>query len=230
MTREVTYVPSSLFSIAYTKIDHTGMGFEGDELPVLAARVSHGADERTGKDTAADLKLMKYLGKHNHTSPFEHQSVTFKVVCPIFVTREWMRHRTQSFNEISMRYTDKTIGDFWKPQTWRLQATKNKQSSEGELSPKNSAAAYEILHEAYECSLIAYFGLLDLGVCREQARAVIPVGHTTEFYATANLLNWSKFCKLRMAEDAQVEIRELAETVYGFISEIYPNSWSAING
>ena len=112
-----------------------------DQLPVLAARVSHAGSGKTGEDPTGDIKLMNYLAKHNHMTPFEHQTVTFKVVLPIFVAREWMRHRTQSFNEVSMRYSDDPVGKMWYPELWREQATRNKQSSAGAIHNQEEATA-----------------------------------------------------------------------------------------
>ena len=203
-------------------------GIEPDYFPVAAARVSHGKDGKTGVNPEADIKLMNYLSEHKHTSPFEHTSATFKIVCPFFVAREWHRHRTQSFNEISMRYTSDTVGQMWKPDTMRKQSKSNKQCSEGELTELEATGAYLVLEELYHQSMIAYHTLLNLGVAREIARAVLPMGHMTEFYATANLHNWARFARLRISPDAQVEIRELAEKIHQELSIIYPNSWSIL--
>lgn len=200
-----------------------------DDLPVLAARVSHAKDGKTGVDRAADEKLLRFLAEHNHTSPFEHQHAGFAVVAPLAITKEWMRHRTQSFNEISMRYTSDNIGDVFFPEQWRRQDGKNRQIGCGELDADSSRAADAIMAMAYKDALRYYDLLLQQGVCREQARFVIPVGHMTEFYASANLLNWAKFCKLRQAEDAQYEIRQLADQVSEILGNVYPLAWKYLN-
>jgi len=194
-------------------------------MPVLAARVSHGQDGKTGQDAVRDERLISFLAKHNHTSPFEHLSATFKISVPLYVAREWMRHRTQSYNEVSMRYTSDFIGEVHFPKEWRGQDGNNRQVGSGNLDEETSKAADALLALSYRRAVDDYDALLALGVCREQARAVIPVGHITHFYATANLLNWSKFCRLRCAEDAQAEIRDPAQEVSKILAELYPLPW-----
>lgn len=218
---------ASLTLISHTEIDFTDK-FTSDQMPVLAARVSHAGDDKTGKDTVADKRLMKYLAEHKHMSVFEHMSVTFKIVAPLFVVREWHRHRTQSYNEISMRYTDDPVGKFYMPSNWRQQESRNKQGSAGSIEPHNIWKAESILKNAYDASLKAYKDLLSLGVCREQARMVVPVGNYTEFYATANLRNWFNFWVLRHAEDAQWEIRMYADAIDSILSDLWPDSWSSL--
>lgn len=220
------YKKPSVKVISYTAL-HPDLAFDVDYLPVLAARVSHNQDDKTGKDEDKDKKLMEYLASHKHFSPFEHQSVTFLIECPFFVAREWHRHRTQAFNEISARYSSDFIGQFWMPKVFRKQETRNKQSSAGEL--ENSYKAQEILHAFYEQSMDAYDALIELGVAREMARAVLPMGHLTRFYASANIRNWKHFCDLRISPDAQQEIRELAQVVSDELNNLYPNTWKALN-
>ncbi len=200
--------------------------YDVDQMPVLSARISHASSGKTGIDNKADIKLMNYLAKHLHMTPFEHQSVTFKVVLPLFVAREWMRHRTQSYNEVSMRYSSDPVGKFYFPQIFRMQAQRNKQSSAGEVEDQQGCA--QILKQAYQNSLDAYHQLLAKGVCREQARLIVPVGNYTEFYATSNLRNWMHFYTLRIASDAQWEIRQYARCIGEFLDEIWPNSWDAL--
>lgn len=220
------YKQSEVTLIGSTK---SHIDIEPDWFPVAAARVSHGADGKTGASEENDIKLMTFLKEHSHNTPFEHTYATFKIECPLFVRSEWHRHRTQSFNEISMRYTSSNIGKVFKPNKWRNQADRNKQSSEGELEIHDACAATGILTTAYEVAMDAYNKLLALGVAREQARMVIPVGHMTEFYASANLLNWHKFCVLRCAPDAQFEIRELADKINTILGELYPKSWGVLS-
>jgi thymidylate synthase (FAD) len=210
--------------IASTKI-HSEK-YKVDQMPVLSARVSHAGSGKTGDNPDADKKLMNYLAEHKHMTPFEHQSVTFKVILPLFVAREWMRHRTQSYNEVSMRYSSDPVGKFYVPQIWRKQATRNKQSSAGQVDDQEGCT--NILREAYENSLSAYKKLLDKAVCREQARSIVPVGNYTEFYATANLRNWLLFYKLRIASDAQWEIRQYARCIDEILVDLWPDSWDAV--
>lgn len=197
-----------------------------DQMPALSARVSHAASGKTGDSPEHDKKLMNYLAQHYHMTPFEHQSVTFKVVLPLFVAREWMRHRTQSYNEVSMRYSSDPVGRFYMPEVWRMQAARNKQSSAGVV--KDHQGCTEILQQAYQNSIDTYNKLLDKGVCREQARLIVPVGNYTQFYATANLRNWVHFYKLRIAQDAQWEMRQYARCVGDLIQDLWPDSWEAL--
>ncbi len=200
--------------------------YRPDQMPLLAARVSYARSGKTGENPGADIKLLNYLADNLHMSPFEHQSATFRIVAPLFVAREWMRHRTQSYNEVSMRYSADPVGKFYYPQQWRKQAVTNKQSSYGEVDDPEEC--HKILREAYEASLKAYKKLLEKGVCREQARLVVPVGNYTQFYATANLRNWFAFYKLRIAENAQWEIRQYARAIGDILEEIWPTSWKAL--
>jgi len=200
--------------------------YQTDQMPALSARVSHAASGKTGMNPDRDKKLMNYLAENLHMSPFEHQSVTFKVTLPLFVAREWMRHRTQSYNEVSMRYSSDPVGKFYIPQEWRLQAKTNKQSSQGVV--QDQAGCTTILKEAYQNSIEAYKKLLEKGACREQARLVVAVGNYTEFYATANLRNWMAFYKLRIASDAQWEIRQYARCIGEFLHEMWPDSWDSL--
>lgn len=197
-------------------------------FPCSAARVSHGKEDKTGEDVDKDKKLMAFLADHNHMTPFEHQSATFLVECPIFVAREWMRHRTQSFNEISRRYTAVDANVFWKPNSWRGQSKSNRQASDGELKPELQSQLNKEYEFACNHALEVYEDMLERGVAREQARAVLPVGSVTKFYATANLRNWVHWYKLRIAEDAQYEIRVYAERVGKHLEELWPEAWGTL--
>ena len=218
--------PYARVELISSTVVHGGK-FNVDQMPALSARVSFAQSGKTGKNPEVDLKLMNYLAKHEHYSPFEHQSATFKIVLPLFVAREWMRHRTQSYNEVSMRYSSDPVGKFYYPEIWRLQATRNKQSSAGTVDAQEGCTV--ILKDAYDHAVQAYNALQEKGVCREQARSVVPVGNYTEFYATANLRNWAAFYKLRIAEDAQWEIRQYARCINELITELWPDSWGALN-
>jgi len=217
---------ASIELIASTALESDN--FVADQMPVLAARVSHAGSGKTGEDNIADIKLMEYLARHKHMTPFEHQFVTFRVKAPLFVFREWHRHRTQSYNEVSMRYCSDPVGTLFKPTSWRAQATRNKQSSAGDIDKVNSIEAYQVLKFAYNASIESYNKLLDLGVCRELARTVIPVGNYSEMYASASLRNWHGFCTLRQDPTAQLEIRLFANAIDEMLSELYPYSWGAL--
>ena len=217
--------PFARVELIASTVVHGGK-FDVDQMPALSARVSYAGSGKTGDDPELDKRLTNYLAEHLHMTPFEHQSATFKIVLPLFVAREWMRHRTQSYNEVSMRYSSDPVGKFYYPQEWRKQAKTNRQSSVGGVD--NPEECTKILKEAYEYSLNTYKKLIDMGVCREQARLVVPVGNYTEFYATANLRNWLAFYKLRIAPNAQWEIRQYADCIGKILEKIWPNSWIAL--
>ena len=200
--------------------------FSIDQMPVLAARVSHSQAGKTGDDIEADDKLITFLVNHFHWSVFEHMSVTFRVCAPLFVIREMQRHRSFSFNEESMRYSSDPVGKFYTPQLFREQATRNKQGSAGPI--RHQTAAHDVMKASYEQSLKAYNELLQLNVCREQARAVIPVGNYSTMYMTGNLRSWTHFCNLRVAEDAQWEIRQYANLFDDTLLGLYPHTWGAL--
>lgn len=196
--------------------------YSGDDLSAVnAARVSFGA-QREELDEK-DLKLLSYLAKHRHTSPFEHASITFRAKVPLFVARQWMRHRTQSFNEISRRYTSVDI-DFFVPAKLRKQHKSNRQASEGSVDDPNLIALYDA---QLTRALATYEHLIAEGVCREQARAILPQAMYTEFIVTANLLNWLKFIELRDHGGAQAEIIEAARAVRSTLETLYPHTTKA---
>ena len=197
----------------------------GAEVDITnAARVSFG--KRKDKFDDKDLKLMNYLIKNQHMTPFEHITMTFSVHCPLFVRSQWMRHRTFSFNEISRRYTDEEI-TFYLPKALRIQSENNKQASvEGSHIDDEKSLICDIdIQQIHVFQL--YKKLLDAGVCREQARGVLPQNMMTTFWATVDLRNLLGFLKLRCDEHAQVEIREYANAIKELIRPIYPHVISA---
>lgn len=194
-------------------------------LPVCAARASFGKENKTGADPAADTKLMFFLSREGHTSVFEHQSATFLIECPLFIRSQIMRHRTFSYNEISRRYTSEQIA-FWKPTTYRKQATKNKQCSDGVLlAAASSSLQYS---DSVRLCVKAYEGLLNAGVCREQARAVLPQSLLTRFYMTGNLRNWAHFLKLRLDSHAQPEVQIIAQRIEAELRKLWPLPMDAL--
>jgi thymidylate synthase (FAD) len=181
----------------------------GSDLDIVnAARVSYGKTSETITDR--DEKLLRYLMEHNHTSPFEHNQLSFRVKAPIYVVREWMRHRMNSYNEISYRFTKPKI-EFYIPPAWRHQDRVNKQSSEGSFA---DTKLQELYQKSIQESYAVYEELLQNGVCREQARGVLPVCIYTEFIYTCNLHSLMHFLKLRLSSGAQYEIRAYA---YGLL-------------
>jgi thymidylate synthase (FAD) len=196
-----------------------------DFAAVRAARTSYGSGLKTIEE---DTKLVKYLVSHDHTSPLEFITFTFKITCPIFVARQIMRHRTASINEISARYT-KMKDVFFIPDKIRMNITKNKQSSDGEITEEKREKIIDIYENMYKLIYKNYEELLSLGVCREQARAILPVGLFTEFYITMNMNNLLKFLKLRMASDAQYETQLVAKAMYELTYPLCPNIYDAHN-
>jgi len=203
-------------------VDHMG----SDLTIVNSARVSFGNTRDELNDR--DKRLVKYLVKHKHTSTFEHNVVTFKFVVPLFIRSQHHRHRTWSYNEISRRYTDKDL-QFYLPNKFRTQHKSNRQASNaedlinprvyGDLSPLTAAELLE--NKTYEC-LDTFNNLLEAGVCREQARMILPQNLYTEYYGTCNLSNLLKFIDLRTHEGAQWEIQKVAEACLEIASDLWP--------
>lgn len=215
---------SSIELVASTRAEND---MNMDFMPAEAARVSHGSSY-TEHSPEKNERLMEYLAEHGHMTPFEHQSATFRVVAPLFVAREWMRHRTQAYNEVSMRYTSNIIGHLYSPESWRVPHKTNRQGSAGALPSDVEAEAWAHLHTAYDAAMTAYAHLLELGVAKELARLVVPVGHYTQFYATASMRNWAAFCKLRCAPNAQYEIRAYAHRVDNILTDLWGAAWAPL--
>lgn len=180
----------------------------GSDIDVVnAARVSYG--KYTTKISERDEKLIHFLMRHNHTSPFEHNQLSFRIKCPIYVARQWMRHRMNSYNEISYRYV-KVQDEHYMPKQWRVQDTVNKQGSLGGFEDEKLDAIYK---QAITQAMQAYEQLLEAGVCREQARGLVPLCTYTEFIYTCNLHSLCHFLKLRLGQGAQHEIRNFAHAL-----------------
>ena len=201
-------------------IDYMG----DDKRAVDAARVSFMKDNISKTLTDKDKRLIKFLADHKHTSPFEHMTATFRLTVPLFVRSQIMRHRTFSYNEVSRRYTSENI-QVWLPQQLRRQSADNLQCSDGELE---NHKALEALHLSIFSSVQDYNDLIERGVSRELARAVLPQATYTTFYMTGNLHNWVKFLKLRNDDHAQPETREAAQAIEAILSEHFPISMQAL--
>ena len=196
-------------------IDHLG----SEATIVNAARVSFGKI-KTQID-ARDEALMEYLIANRHTSPLEHLVFTFSVHCPLFVRGQWHRHRTWSYNEISRRYTEIDLECFT-PVQLRRQSSSNRQASFVDEDFK-APELVEAIRKHNEESLKLYNALLDGGVCREQARGVLPQNMMVTFWGTVDLSNLLHFLELRDSEHAQVEIREYAQAIKKLIKPIVPH-------
>lgn len=197
----------------------------GDDLTIVnSARVSFG--KQKDKMDEKDEKLIKYLIKHRHTSTLEHNVVTFRFVVPLFVRSQHHRHRTWSYNEISRRYTDVNI-QFYEPKEFRTQHKSNRQASNDlelinpEMAFDKTTASQEVQRH-HAKSLDLFNRLITEGVCREQARGVLPQNLYTEYYGTTNLNNLIKFIKLRTHDGAQQEIRVVAEACKKIATDLWP--------
>jgi thymidylate synthase (FAD) len=174
-----------------------------------------------------DEGLLRYLAREGHSTPFEFAGAVFEVSAPIFVLREWMRHRSASYSEASARYAPLPSKDYM-PSFERLMTGKqnkaNKQGS-GELLSENGAVkAAELIRAAYESSEACYRELLEMGVARELARVVMPVGRYSQMRTVANLRNWAHFLDLRLGAGAQTEIKEYAKAVEQILRKSFPRS------
>ena len=206
----------------------------GSDLSVVnSARVSFG-NQKTELDKR-DRKLIRYLIAHKHTSTLEHCVVTYKFTVPLYIRSQHHRHRTWSYNEISRRYTEKNL-EFYCPREFRTQHKSNRQASNIEemIDPllwheegtqvvrAFHPPASEIYREHCLHSLRLFEELVNKGVCREQARGVLPQTLYTEYYGTVNLGNLLKFVSLRMHEGAQHEIQKVAEACLEIAADLFP--------
>ena len=212
----------------------------GDDLTIVnAARVSFGK-HKTEMD-GRDKKLIKYLIDHKHTSTLEHNLVTFRFMVPMFVRSQHHRHRTWSYNEISRRYTDYDI-KFYSPKKFRTQHKSNRQASNVEkqtnpilkmYDPASSSPHTMLASKRMELhhldSLKLFDELLEAGVCREQARGVLPQNMYTQYYGTVNLNNLIKFISLRSHDGAQWEIQKVAEACKDVATQLWPVAMSHFN-
>ncbi len=197
----------------------------GDDLmPLEAARMSTG--NPTGVDPVKDSATRDYLWRHAHATPFEMAVLQIEVQCPIFVAREWMRHRTQSFNEFSGRYAEMPALQYV-PAPGRVQGQSglNKQGSGDDLSNKVKESFLESIATDQTTVRDHYEAYLEAGVARELARINLPLAQYTRFRAQANLRNWLHFLDLRLAENAQFEIRVYAQAVARLVQHLWPLTW-----
>jgi thymidylate synthase (FAD) len=198
-----------------------------DDLSVVnGARVSFA--RRKEEMDESDAGLIRFLMRDRHGTPFEHNSFRFHIRCPIFVAREWFRHRIGSFNEFSMRYARAT-DDFYVPEAEdvRSQVGKPGAYSFEPVSPEVAETTREELKAVYEQAYATYERLVELGVARELARCALPVGAYTEFFWTVNARALMNFVSLRAAETAQREIRRYAEACERFLAERMPVTYQA---
>ena len=203
----------------------------GSDITVVnSARVSFGVEKEELNDK--DKRLIRYLIRHRHTSTLEHNLVTFKFCVPLFVRSQHHRHRTWSYNEISRRYTDRNL-QFYLPKAFRTQHDSNRQASnENELinpviypdhgNYYHGLSASSLLLNHTMKSINLFEDMIASGVCREQARMILPQNLYTEYYGTVNLNNLLKFIDLRTHEGAQWEIQKVAEACLEIATDLFP--------
>ena len=210
------------------------INFMGNDLTVVnAARVSFDINKKTF--TMADKKLIAYLAKHKHMSPFGHCFASFKVTAPIFVARQLVKHKFLRWNEISRRYVN-TKPNWYRPSIsdpdtaiWRSQ-TKDKKQGSGDViqSEDTQSLATFTLSNVIAEAMTAYEKLLSMGVCEEQARMVLPICHMTEWYWSGSLDAFADMCILRCAKDAQVETKMVADQISDHMEKLFPVSWKEL--
>lgn len=196
----------------------------GSDMSVVnSARISFAKEVTEIGDR--DEKLIRYLWEHRHTSPFRHATLQFHIKAPLFVLRQWMKHQIGcSWNEVSGRYVKFDNADFYIPEVWREQHESNKQGSKGSIESQESASL--LYKDSMQLAVTRYKNLLDLGVCKEQARMVLPLSMYTECYWTASLQAIMHFLELREDNHSQWEIQQYAQAVRELALEHFPISLS----
>lgn len=221
-----------LYSDNIGRVDY--VNHMGDDLTVVnSARVSFGVQKEELNDR--DKKLINYLIRHKHTSTLEHNLITFRFHVPLFVRSQHHRHRTWSYNEISRRYTDVNI-KFYEPSAFRTQHKSNRQASNSQelINPEIMSGVTEAMEQTTSLvrfhhaeSLSLFDRMIDAGVCREQARGILPQNMYTEYYGTVNLSNLLKFVDLRTHDGAQWEIQKAAEACLEIATDLFPETVGA---
>jgi len=221
--------------IEATYIDHMG----SDLSVVNAARVSFGKKSEWNPNYRdepplypKDEKLIKYLAKHKHISPFGHAFASFHVKAPIFVARQLVKHKFLRWNEISRRYVDEDVDLYYPPNdVWRGRSEDKKQGSDGEVDLKYPAMdgfLLDDLIEENESQRLLYRNLLKAGVAPEQARMVLPQSTMTEWYWSGSLDAFADMCNLRCKNDTQYETRVVANKISEKLLDLFPVSWEAL--
>jgi thymidylate synthase (FAD) len=194
-----------------------------DERIAESARISY---KSPSKGVEQDEKLIHYLWKHSHLSPFEQCNITLNIKMPIFIMRQFVRHRTFRINEVSARYTE-LPAEFYIPNTWRKQDIKNKQGSDGEFSDSQNQNYSWDLSVICDKAYNHYQTMINDGVSREMARMVLPVNIYTEIYVNCDLRNLLNFVRLREDSHAQYEIQVYSKAIKSVLEELYPMTMRA---
>jgi thymidylate synthase (FAD) len=198
-----------------------------DKTVVDAARVSFAktADNYT---EAQNEKLIQYLARHNHWTPFGHAQATFHIEAPIFVARQLVKHQVGLvWNEVSRRYVDDKPR-FFSPSSWRPRSQDKKQGSDKHDIIPDMRQAWKVYESAIHNISKTYGILLEMGVAPEQARMVLPQSMMTEWYWTGSLAAWSRVCRLRVSDDAQAETERIALDISREMKQLFPVSWTAL--
>ena len=211
-----------------TKIEVNYIDHMGSDLSVVnAARVSFGKSShfegRVGGPNVLsdrDTKLINYLAKHKHISPFGHAFASFHVKAPIFVARQLVKHKFLRWNEISRRYVDDEP-EFYVPDVWRGRSADKKQGSDGVVEYEGDWDYNYDIRQTYK-------KMIEAGVAPEQARMVLPQSTMTEWYWSGSLDAFADMCRLRCASDTQYETRLVADDINKKMSELFPVSWNAL--
>ena len=214
----------------------------GNDLTVVnSARVSFG--KRKTKWDKTDERLVRYLAKHQHHSPFRHLQIQFHIKAPEFVMRQWYKHvvgiettsnsstKDHAWNEISGRYVE--YDEFYQPKIYRKQSDDNKQASEGQFDGDDHNLVNTNWRQAHAMSLVAYKQMIKMGMAKEQARCILPLTLYTEVYWTASFQSVMNFIELRNEKTAQIEIQEYAKSLLDSMSEAFPKTtkiWSEAHG
>ena len=214
----------------------------GNDLTVVnSARVSFG--KRKKKWDKSDERLVRYLAKYKHYSPFRHLQVQFHIKAPEFVMRQWYKHvvgiettsssstKDHAWNEISGRYVP--VEDFYYPSVWRKQSDDNKQASEGVLDDLQQKRMDGVFNEYMRQLEMAYDRMIDAGMAKEQARIILPLNQYTEVYWTASFQAIMNFIELRNEKTSQIEIQKYAKVLLDLMRDVYPMTtklWSEAHG
>lgn len=213
---EVTYVDHMGSDLSVVNAARVSFNKKSDWLP----RVHNGEKKALSQK---DMKLIRYLANHKHTSPFGHAFASFHVKAPLFVARQLVKHKFLRWNEVSRRYVDDDP-EFYKPLDWRGRADNVKQGSYGTVKSNANVPYFN------DTMLGVYKQLLDEGVCPEQARMVLPQSMMTEWYWSGSLDAFADMCRLRGMPDTQQESREVAAYISDKMMKLFPTSWAALRG
>ena len=211
---EVTYIDHMGSDLSVVNAARVSFGKKSDWLP----RVHNGEAKAL---SAKDCRLIAYLARHNHKSPFNHTFTTFHVKAPVFVARQLVKHEYMPWNEISRRYVDNEP-EFYVPSIWRGRSADKKQGSEGVVKTNANVEYHN------NVMLQLYKQQLDEGVTPEQARMVLPQSMMTEWYWSGTLFSFAKMCSLRCKDDTQAETRIVADAIDEEMENLYPMSWEAL--